>query len=289
MTVSIAYLGPAGTYAEAAATAYANWLRDRGTETMLCPCPSIAQTLHALANDDVELAVIPVENSTQGSVTMTLDTLWHVDGLQIQHALVLPIAHALISCAGAIAEIRTVYSHTQALAQCQRWLEGQLPAAQLVATPSTTEAVEKLANDPTGAAIASPRSAALYDVPILAQNVNDYPDNCTRFWVMGRKRSIRGAYASLAYSLPDAAGALAYSLAVLADRNINLIRIESRPTKRLLGEYLFFIDLEGSLDDAIMQSALVEMRSRAHELKIFGSYELLPVSLDGGRAAIVSQ
>ena len=289
MTVSIAYLGPAGTYTEAAATAYAGWLRARGTESLLCPCPSIAQTLHALANGNTDLAVIPVENSTQGSVTMTLDALWQLDGLQIQHALVLPIAHMLLSRAEALAAIRTVYSHAQALAQCQRWLERHLPAAQLVATPSTTEAVEKLTGDPAGAAIASPRSATLYDMPILAQNVNDYPDNCTRFWVMGREASQRGSYVSLAYSLADEAGALAHSLAVLANRQINLVRIESRPTKRLLGEYLFFIDLEGSLDDPVMQSALAELQPRARELKIFGSYELLPVSLDGARATILSQ
>lgn len=280
MTIAIAYLGPAGTYTEAAASAYAEWLRARnGAEPMLCPCPSIAQALHTLARRDVSRTVVPIENSTQGSVTATLDTLWQLEGLQIQHALVLPIAHALLSQATAVVEIRTVYSHSQAFAQCQRWLERELPDAHLVATDSTTEAVARLADNPTAAAIASPRSAALYEIPILARNVNDYPDNCTRFWVLGREETTHGSHVSLAYSLPDEAGVLARALAVLAERRINLSRIESRPTKRLLGEYVFFVDLEGSLDDPVMQAAIVELRKRTRELKVFGCYELLPVAL----------
>ncbi len=282
MTTAIAYLGPAGTHTEAAARAYAAWIQARsGIEPVLCPQPSIAQAFHTLTRLEVSQSVIPVENSTEGSVTATLDTLWQLgDDLQIQHALVLPIVHALLSPARSLAEVRTVYSHPQALAQCQHWLERELPQAHSVDTASTAKAVAQLADDdPTAAAIAPPRAAALYSVPILAAKINDYPDNCTRFWVMGRDKARCGTHVSLAFSLPDEAGALAHSLAVLAERQINLCRIESRPTKRLLGEYVFFVDLEGSLQDPVMQSALAGLGKRAHQLRVFGSYELLPITV----------
>jgi prephenate dehydratase len=128
MTVSIAHLGPPGTYAEQAALAYVNWVRqETGQEAILCPYPSIAQTVRAVDQGEVDLAVVPVENSIEGSVAVTLDTLWQLDKLQIQLALVLPIAHALLSHAQSLESIQTVYSHPQALAQCQGWLEQFLP------------------------------------------------------------------------------------------------------------------------------------------------------------------
>jgi prephenate dehydratase len=145
MAVSIAYLGPPGTYAESAALAYVHWFRqETGEESLLCPYPSIAQALKAVARQQADLAVVPVENSIEGSVTMTLDTLWQLDKLQIQQALVLPIFHALLSKAEDIDKIQAVYSHPQALAQCQVWLETFLPMAQPIPINSTTEAVKYL-------------------------------------------------------------------------------------------------------------------------------------------------
>lgn len=279
MSLSIAHLGPTGTYAEAAALAYANWLaREKGKESFLCPYPSIAQTLEATAEGQAQLAVVPVENSVEGSVTMTLDSLWRLDKLQIQQALVMPIVHALISCADNLKAIKTVYSHPQALAQCQGWLDKYLPTVQLVSLNSTTEALEYLERDKTIAAIASQRAAQLYNLPILVCPINDYLGNYTRFWALSLTPSPGGSYTSLAFSVPaNVPGALGKPLQVFASRDINLSRIESRPTKRSLGEYLFFIDIEADANQPSVKSALDELSAYTETLKIFGSYSVLPI------------
>ncbi|HEY9800147.1 MAG TPA: prephenate dehydratase [Leptolyngbyaceae cyanobacterium] len=291
MSLSIAHLGPPGTYAEQAAVLYVNWLtQTTGTETMLCPYPSIAQSLQALAAGKTQLAVVPAENSIEGSVTMTMDTLWQLDSLQIHSALVLPIAHTLISCAASLDEIKTVYSHPQALAQCQGWLGASLPNVQLIPINSTTEALQELEKDLTIAAIASSRAAELYNLPILARNINDYPDNCTRFWVVSQaeadivhqlpKQNL--THTSIAFSVPtNVPGALLKALEVFANLGINMNRIESRPTKRSLGEYLFFVDIEADVSTPQMKTALVELTACTEVLKIFGSYNVLSVGSRG--------
>jgi prephenate dehydratase len=289
MTLSIAHLGPPGTYAEQAAVFYANWLaRTTAIEATLCPYPSIAQSLQAVAQGQTQLAVVPVENSIEGSVTMTMDTLWLLDSLRIQLALVLPITHTLISCARSLDDIKTVYSHPQALAQCQGWLGRFLPAVQLIPSNSTTEALQLLTQDTSSAAIASMRAAQLYNLPILATAINDHPENCTRFWVVSQSQtensyhpsSSNNTHTSLAFSLPaNMPGALVKPLQIFAQLGINLSRIESRPTKRSLGEYLFFMDLEADATTAKMQSALVELSTYTEILKIFGSYNILPIAI----------
>ncbi len=279
MSMAIAHLGPSGTYTEAAALAYVRGLaRETGSESLLCPYPSISQTLNSVAQGQAQLAVVPVENSIEGSVATTLDRLWQLDTLQIQQALVLPIRHTLLSRASTLEAIQTVYSHPQALAQCQGWLEKFLPLVQLVSTNSTTEALQYLDKDYRVGAIASERAAQLYNLPILASGINDYPDNCTRFWVLGNQSSPGGSHTSLAFSLPaNVPGALVKPLQVFASRGINMSRIESRPTKRSLGEYLFFIDLQADASVASVQAALSELASHTEILKIFGSYGVLPI------------
>jgi prephenate dehydratase len=288
MTLSIAHLGPPGTYAEQAAVFYVNWLKQTtGIEAILSPYPSIAQSLQAVAQGETQLAVVPMENSIEGSVTMTMDTLWLLDSLQIQLALVLPITHTLISCATSLDSIKTVYSHPQALAQCQGWLERFLPTVQLIPSNSTTEALKLLKQDVTSAAIASIRAAELYNLPILATGINDHPENCTRFWVISQGQteishhtsSTNLTHTSLAFSLSaNLPGALVKPLQIFAQLDINLSRIESRPTKRSLGEYLFFMDLEADANTSKMQSALAELRNYTEILKIFGSYNILPIA-----------
>ncbi len=279
MAISIAHLGPPGTYTEAAAIACLDWLKQKtGQDAILCPYSSIGQTLEAVASNEVQLAVVPIENSIEGSVTMTLDNLWQLDGLKIQRALVMPIFHALLSRAKDWDTIRVVYSHPQALAQCQKWLDKFLPKAQPIALNSTTEALQYLDGDSTIAAISSQRAAQLHHVPILTCPINDYPDNCTRFLLLGLESSPGGAYTSLAFSTgANQPGALVTPLQIFAQRNINLSRIESRPTKRSLGEYFFFIDLEADARADSMQSALAELANHTETLKIFGSYDVLPI------------
>ncbi|MEB3310169.1 MAG: prephenate dehydratase [Snowella sp.] len=277
MSLSIAHLGPKGTNAETAAIAYADWLqKNQGQTVNLIPYPSIAQTIYAGADQAVDLAIVPVENSTEGGIAITLDALWERGNLQIQQELVLPIIHVLLSRGIALEGIQTVYSHPQALGQCQKWLEHHLPQARLIASNSTTEAIQFIQQDPTSAAIASPRAAKLYDFPVLAADINDYPDNCTRFWVLGLKPSLQGSHTALAFSFPaNVPGALVRPLQIFANRNINLSRIESRPTKRSLGEYLFFMDLESSQSQANLQEALAELKPYTEILKVFGSYYIL--------------
>jgi prephenate dehydratase len=277
---SIAYLGSPGTYTESAALLYLK-LRHSQPNTptdnsQLCPYPTIGQTLKAVATGAVDFAVAPVENSIQGGVTMTLDGIWQWDKLQIQQALELPINHALITLASEVDRIKVVYSHPQALAQCQQWLERFLPKVQIIPIDSTTEGLKFVANDSTLAAIASQRAAELHELPILAIPINDYPDNCTRFWVLGlTEPTTHGTHTSLAFSTKrNMPGALVRPLSVFADRNINMSRIESRPAKRTLGDYIFFIDIEAAVEEERVQSALCELLEFTETLKIFGSYAI---------------
>lgn len=273
MSISIAHLGPTGTYTETAALAYGSLISE---DYVLCPKPSISATLHSVTEGSADLAVVPVENSIEGSVAITLDTVWELERLQIQQALILPIAHVLLSEALSLLDLQIVYSHPQALAQCQKWLEKFLPDVELVPTNSTTEALEHLKIEKQSAAIASKRASQLYNLPILAANINDYPDNCTRFWVLGLKKAINGSHISLAFSVPaNIPGALVKPLQVFAQRGINLTRIESRPTKRSLGDYLFFIDLESNNPESLTQAALAELETHTAVLKIFGNYDIL--------------
>jgi prephenate dehydratase len=280
MTKRIAYLGPEGTYAETAAQTWVNWLLNTtGESAKLCPYPSIPQALQATANGEAEVAIVPVENSIQGSVTMTLDALWNLTNLQVHQALVIPVNHALLSKAKTLSTIQHVYSHPQALSQCQGWLDTHLPLAQQHPMNSTTEALQHLDDHrETAGAIASQRAAELYGVPILAYSINDHPDNCTRFWVLESSASPGGDYTSLAFSLlQNLPGSLVKVLNIFAERGINMSRIESRPTKRSLGEYLFFVDLEANAQTPIIQEALTELASYIETLRMLGSYSILNV------------
>ena len=278
MNVSLAYLGPTGTNSETAALAYSNWLSDRQQQySTLCPYPSIALALQSVAQGKIERAVVPIENSLEGSVTVVLDTLWRSNELEVHQELTIPIFHGLLSYAPSLAEIKTVYSHPQALAQCQQWLESNLPQVQLIPTKSTTEGITLLADDPSAAAISAPRAAELYQVPLLEPDIRDNPDNCTRFWIVSSQKSKQGSHLSLAFSLPqNAPGALVKALEIFARREINLSKIESRPSKRSLGEYIFFIDLEGNSQETQIKEALAELSDCTEVIKIFGNYSKLP-------------
>lgn len=277
MPPSLAYLGPAGTNSETAAINYLNWLKQTtGQEADLCAYGSISQVLRAVAVAEVNLAIAPVENSIEGSVALTLDSFWQWENLQIQQALVLPIVHSLISHAKQLEDLRIVYSHPQALGQCQGWLDKFLPQVQRLPTNSTTEALKYLDQDVTSGAIAAPRAAQLYNLPVLAECINDYADNFTRFWVVGLTPTTLGSHTSLGFSVPaNVPGALMHPLEIFASRGINLSRIESRPTRRSFGDYVFFVDVEADLQSAALQSALQELTTHTEMIKIFGSYTII--------------
>jgi prephenate dehydratase len=274
-SVIIAHLGPMGTYAETAALNYGRSIeKDFG----LMPYNTIAQAIEAVAHQTADLAVVPVENSIEGSVTMTLDALWRIDGLQIQQALVLPIEHQLITVAPSLDHIQTVCSHPQALSQCQEWLGKHLPQAQRISTNSTTEILAQLADLPTTAGISSPSAAALYSLPILAADIGDRAENRTRFWVLSQQPALTGSHTSVAMTLPaNVPGALLAVLEKFAAAQINLSRIESRPTKRSLGEYLFFMDIEADSHDPQVAKMLAEVAANVEQVKLFGSYHITEI------------
>jgi prephenate dehydratase len=268
----VAHLGPAGTYAEAAAMAYVGSRQD----CTLQPYGTISQAIEAITRELAAIAVVPVENSLEGSVTMTLDTLWQLKGLYVQQELVMPIEHMLISTAGELTKIECVYSHPQALSQCQDWLKANLPHAERIPTNSTTASLAGLDKQPTAAAISSARAAALYELPILVRSINDRPENCTRFWVLGRTPAASGSRTSLAFTLSaNVPGALLRPLEVFARSGINMTRIVSRPTKRSLGEYLFFVDLavDAAQTDAI--AAFAELATVVETIENFGTYAIV--------------
>jgi prephenate dehydratase len=275
VTTVISHLGPTGTYAETAALAYADSL---AVPTKLLACNTIAQAIAQVDAGRADVAVVPVENSIEGSVTMTLDTLWQAGPLQIQQALVLPIDHTLITIATDLQQIDTVYSHPQALSQCQGWLGKFLPTAQQIAANSTTAMLAVLPAQPRTAVISSQRAANIYQLPILAQGIGDYPKNRTRFWVLSQQLAPTGSYTSLAFSLPaNVPGALLRVLEKFASHNINLSRIESRPTKKSLGDYLFFVDIEADSSDPLVAKVLAELTACVEKIKSFGSYCIVSI------------
>ncbi|MEM0980117.1 MAG: prephenate dehydratase domain-containing protein, partial [Cyanobacteria bacterium P01_H01_bin.58] len=187
------------------------------------------------------------------------------------------IRHTLLTYAEDTSTIQTIYSHPQALGQSQQWIAQHCPDATLIPSRSTTEALQQLKNSTTTAAIASEWAAQLYDIPILASEINDQPDNFTKFLVLGTAEHQAGSHTSLAFSLPvNAPGALLRPLEVFAGAHINLSRIESRPTKRSLGEYLFFVDLEASLAEPNTQTTLKMLANFTEKIKCFGSYTIIP-------------
>ncbi len=272
---SIAHLGPVGTYAEAA-TLEILQLQDWDPATVdIKPLSTIAEVLVALAEGQTQWGVVPIENSLEGGVSMTLDTLWRLAPLHVHRAIEIPIRHCLITTASDLSEIKAVYSHPQALGQCQEWLRLNLSQAMRIATRSTTEELPRLATHPHDAVIASRRAAELYDLPVLAGPINDHPGNFTRFWLVGVEMSRQGSFSSIAFSLPEnLPGTLLRPLQVFADRQLNMSRIESRPTKKSAGTYVFFVDIEHPDLDTLPSDVLEELQAITETLKFLGSYSV---------------
>ena len=269
MVKRIAFLGPVGTFSEEAALRY-----DPAGE--LEPFPSIPAVAMAVASGITEEGVVPIENSLEGSVTSTLDILIEEPRLCIRRELVLPIEHCLLAQPGTrISDIQTVYSHPQAFGQCREFLELCFPRAQRIASLSTVAAVEDMEQSSSAASISPRRAASLYGLDILAEGIQDNSSNVTRFAILantdhpptGRDKT------SLCFSFQDDQPGLLYDvMGEFARRNINLAKVESRPTKQLLGQYIFLIDCEGHREDAPVKDAIDAIKVQTSMLKIFGSY-----------------
>ena len=269
MAKKLAYLGPAGTFTEEAALQH-------DPEAQLIPFAAIPAVATAVTSGMAEEGVVPIENSLEGSVPDTLDLLINETNLYIRRELVLPIEHCLLVNPGVEAgSIETILSHPQALAQCRRFLERCFPKAQAVASLSTAAAVEEMKHSSNAAAIANRRAAELYGAQILARGIQDSASNVTRFVVLGLEdHPWTGAdKTSLCFSFAeDKPSQLHAVIREFAVRNINLAKIESRPTKESLGTYIFLLDLEGHKEDPQVREALSRVESHASMLRIFGSY-----------------
>lgn len=270
----VAFLGPEGTYGERAARSLMRLEAIENPE--LVACSGLRSVVEHVADGRCESAVVPVENSVEGGVTAILDALWSYSNLRIRRAVVLPIRHALLS-SGSLEGISEVLSHPQALAQCSGWLAGHLPQAVQLPASSTAEAARMVRGSHFRAAIADRSLAGQQGLQELAYPVNDVPGNRTRFLLLqnGDEVSCEGDVASLAFSLhKNAPGALIEALQAIGDLGLNMSRIESRPSKRELGEYVFFVDVElpGQQTAELLQRLTTSLQPLCEHVLHFGAY-----------------
>lgn len=274
MTVRVAYLGPQGTFSQEAALIFTGL---SGMEAKLCPYPSIIDCAEAVEDGHADFAVVPLENSLEGSVHDTLDVLTTSLEMTILAELVLDIRHNLLVSAGSMSDVLEVFSHPQALAQCRGFLRHALPGAAVIPVLSTAEAASIAAKKGVGAAaIAGRKAAEQYGLTILREAISD-TNNRTRFIVLGRSLATPDppAKTSVLFSVKNKAGSLFRVLQAFAGHEVNLTRIESRPAKSQLGEYIFFVDLDGTPDKPHVKAALREAGKEAIMLKMLGSYPVL--------------
>jgi len=277
----MSYLGPAGTFCQEAAqvtvNANSNW--------ELIPCSSIDGVFAAVQYGKAECGIVPVENSCEGSVNLTLDLLAYEYPLEIVGEVILPVRHNLLAHSGVkLDDISQVLSHPQALAQCRQYLSKNLGATDLVTMPSTAEAAHRVAqSDLLWAAIGTEAAARTYGLSVLQQEIQDRCDNETRFIILtqssqdrsfhDRKTEEMRAYkTSLVISLNDQPGALFKALEQFYLYKVNMSKIESRPAKTRIGNYLFFIDIEGHQLEPSISSALKGLRNIVTDLRLMGSY-----------------
>lgn len=265
--LTVAYFGPEATYTHMAA-------RDRfGSSTTYVPMASIPDVFQEVKQGRADYGVVPIENSTEGVVTHTLDMLVEAD-VKICAEIVLDVHHCLLSQSGKGEEIREIISHPQALAQCRRWLTVNQPKAQVREAPSTAQAAQMAAKDSSLAAIASGLAKELYGLEVVARNIEDQANNITRFLVIGGRspKPSGDDKTSIVLSVKDEVGILHRMLDPFARNRINLSKIESRPLKEKPWEYLFFLDLEGHIEEPRIQKAIKKLEKSCIFIKILGSY-----------------
>lgn len=270
MARRIAFLGPAGTWSEAAALAFG------GPEASLLPLASFPAVVSAVETRLADVGVLAIENSLEGAVATTLDLLIHETDLRIAAEVVVPVRHMLLANPGTtLAEITVLRSHPMALGQCRRFIERVLPKVTTAASLSTTSAVEEILDEPGSAAISTPRAATLYPVQVLARDIQDKHTNATRFVVLAPEDSPPTGKdkTSLCFSVQqNTPGSLVTALQEFSSAGINLAKLESRPERERLGQYIFLCDLEGHRDEPRVAEALKRLEAQADWLKVFGSY-----------------
>lgn len=275
--ITIAYLGPKGTYCNEAALAFAGKLGAPDAE--LVPCTSFTEVFEVVDRGKCTYGVVATENALEGPVTATLDNFAFNSSAQILGVHVVDVHHCLITQPGVKrADIRTIVSHAQALGQCRRFITREFPAATTVISSSTAESVKAIIGDPNAAAIATKFAADLYSAVVVDDDIEDRLGNQTSFALIGRAGTptpLTGSRYKTSVALfmqVDRAGTLNMILSEFAYANVNITMIQSRPTKQALGDYMFFLDLEGRVDEPALQTALNCLRLKLREVKILGSY-----------------
>lgn len=267
--IIIAYLGPEGTFTHQAA------LKKFGEKAKYVPVKTIDEVFREVEKGRADYGVVPIENSIEGVVSHTLDVFLESD-LKITSEVFLDIHHFLISKEKSIKKIKKIYSHPQALAQCRKWISENLPEVEIFETESTVSAVKRVIKEKFSAAIASEIAAEIYNLNIIAERIEDFRENVTRFLVIGKENPDKSGNdkTSILFSIKDRVGALHDILAFFKNENINLTRIESRPSKKKAWEYVFFVDFKGHKDEPHVKKALEEIEKSTVFLKILGSYPI---------------
>ncbi|MGH8700727.1 MAG: prephenate dehydratase, partial [Burkholderiales bacterium] len=266
-SMTAAYLGPQGTFSQEAA------VKHFGGLTALVPCGSIDEVFRQVETGAAGYGVVPVENSTEGAIGRTLDLLLSTPA-RICGEVMLPIRQCLMSRSGKLGDIRKVYSHAQSFSQCQQWLARNLPRAGRVAVVSNAEAARLAARERGTAAIGPRTAAALYGLKLLARNIEDEGKNTTRFLVIAEHDAAPSGRdkTSLVMSARNVPGAMHELLTPLAANQVSMTRLESRPSRTGLWEYVFYVDIEGHQQDPNVARAFAELKQKASLLKILGSY-----------------
>lgn len=263
----VAYLGPQATYTHMAV------IKHFGSSVDTYAVDSISDIFKAVETDKCDYGVVPVENSTEGIVTHTYDQF--IDSpVKVVSEVFMNVSHCLLSTCNDLNQIKKLYTHPQSIAQCRIWIQNNLKNVEMIETSSNAKAASIVAWDKYGAAIASEVAAGIYDLNILARNLEDNPENITRFLVVGREFCSTSGEdkTSLVCSVKDRPGALHDLLAAFSSRDINMTKIESRPTRKKAWEYLFFIDLDGHYEDKQVTDALKALEEHTQFLKVLGSY-----------------
>ncbi len=265
--LNVAFLGPEGTFTQTAA------LKHFGQAVRTHSMGSIPDVFREVEAGACHYGVVPVENSTEGVVSHTLDTFLN-SPLRICGEVTLRIKHNLLGRESDMSTVRKVYSHSQSLAQCRGWLDLHLPNVERVAVGSNAEAARLAASEPGSAAIAGEAAAAIYELRSLASNIEDEPGNTTRFLVIGRRDAAPSGddKTSLMFSTQNRAGGLHAMLSPFAKHGISMTRIESRPSRRGQWDYVFFVDVDGHREDENLRQAVQELEQVASQFKVLGSY-----------------
>lgn len=265
--ITVAYFGPAGSNTHIAS------ILKFGDSTEFIPSNTIPDVFSAVERKEANYGVIPVENSTEGIVNHTLD-MFLLSDLRICAEIYAPISHNLLSSGNDISQIKRIYSIGQAIAQCRNWLAAHMPGVEILEVSSTAKGAKMCEGYPTSAAIASSLAAREYNLNILADGIEDNPHNRTRFLIIGNSKPQPSGKdkTSVVFAVPNKSGSLYHALTVFDSEGINLTMIESRPTKQMPWEYIFFVDCQGHENDEHIQKALAKLGEMAMFVRVLGSY-----------------